>query len=153
MPILWSKPGRREQLPMLPRPWAVRLIKLPNQLFLPVLRARKLFCLSLLVGASGWAAWFINDYYEDVAAERYIVDNHTVVVSEQLIDYEDPQQRQVECTNVHPCGNWNCTYVEEHFHKRKDFSQCDYDDNLVLVSAVLIVFSICCVLNILNEFC
>lgn len=110
-------------------------------------------CFALLVGVSGWLAWFIYDYYEGVDADRQIVDAHPVVVSEQFIDYKDPLQRQVNCTNAHSCGNWNCSYVEEHFHKRREFSECDYEDNVVLVSAAFILISICCVCNILNEFC
>ena len=110
-------------------------------------------CFALLVGVSGWLAWFIYDYYEGVDADRQIVDAHSVVVSEQFIDYKDPLQRQVNCTNAHSCGNWNCSYVEEHFHKRREFSECDYEDNVVLVSAALIGLSICCVCNILNEVC
>tara|TARA_B100000214_G_C23580594_1_gene451646 strand:+ start:18 stop:560 length:543 start_codon:yes stop_codon:yes gene_type:complete len=93
----------------------------------------------------------IYNYYEGVYEYRDVIDNKTSIVSDKLIDYEDPQQRQVNCTNINTCNDWDCKYVKEHFHQDPD--ECEYKDNLELVTFILILCGICILCSLIREYC
>ena len=104
-----------------------------------------IFCILIFVGVG----YIIFEYYKDTLEARERTDHKPTVVSEQWIDYLAPDvvapewpykimRDQVNCTNIHPCRNWDCLYVREHFHK--DPSECEYDDYMDWVSAALVVW-------------
>ena len=84
-------------------------------------------------------------YYNSVFEERDIIDEKEVLVSEQWIDYTTNEL--ANCTNLHPCREWNCHYIDEHFHKNPD--ECEYDDWLI-VWYISISICGCC---IMREIC
>ena len=106
-------------------------------------------CLSLIVSFIVAIVYFANDYYKEVYSERKIIDEKHVVVSEKWMDYTTGEQ--VNCTNMHTCSDWNCKYVTEHFHKHLD--ECAYDDNVVIITALIILTFVCCICNMINDHC
>ena len=85
-------------------------------------------------------------YYSTTFKERDLIDQRAAIVHEQWIDYLAPDvvapewpytimRKQVNCTNLHPCRDWDCLYVKEHFHKTPD--ECQYDDYMKIVTIVL----------------
>jgi hypothetical protein len=85
-------------------------------------------------------------YYSTTFKERDLIDQRAAIVHEQWIDYLAPDvvapewpytimRKQVNCTNLHPCLDWDCLYVKEHFHKTPD--ECQYDDYMKMVTIVL----------------
>ena len=93
-----------------------------------------IICLSIL----GTIIYYITGYYNDTWLSRKEKDNTITIVSEKYIDYTT--NTQINCTNMNPCNDWNCKYVLEHFHKTPN--ECEYDDNLTLVTTLLIIFGI-----------
>ena len=113
---------------------------------------------SVIVGVIYW----IYNYYEETIEERERIDNKPTVVSEQWIDYLAPDvvapewpynflPSQVNCTNLHPCRNWDCQYVREHFHKKPD--ECEYDDYLTVITVCLILCLIFTTCGLIKEHC
>ena len=91
--------------------------------------------ISLFVGSIVWFCYYIISTLD----EREVVDQYSTTVSEKLIDRTTGEQ--VNCTNENPCSDWNCLYVNEHFHKIPD--ECVYKDHLkAVVITVSVVLSI-----------
>tara|TARA_B100000214_G_scaffold296139_1_gene225980 strand:- start:937 stop:1392 length:456 start_codon:yes stop_codon:yes gene_type:complete len=65
-------------------------------------------------------------YFIECSEEREGIDDDPTTVSEKLIDYTVSPHKRVNCTNQHPCVDWNCGYVREHFHRIHD--ECEYND-------------------------
>ena len=65
-------------------------------------------------------------YFIECSEEREGIDDDATTVSEKLIDYTVSPHKRVNCTNQHPCVDWNCGYVREHFHRIHD--ECEYND-------------------------
>ncbi len=89
----------------------------------------------------------IVTYYIGVFESREEKDTQKVRVSERRIDYLSPTEEEVNCTDAHPCRDWDCVYVREHFHQ--NLSECEYDDNMEVWSIILI----CLLLLIIRENC
>ena len=71
--------------------------------------------------------------------------NHKLtVVSEPCVDYLN-DNRIVNCTTIHPCTEWNCQYIKNHFHKTPD--ECKYDDYLLIVLIVIGVILLCAIIE------
>ena len=99
-------------------------------------------CIIICLGISGLIIYLITNFYKDALEERKIIDNTITIISEKCIDYTT--NTQINCTNINPCNDWNCKYVSEHFHKTPN--ECEYDDYLILVTIIFIIFGIliCC---------
>lgn len=104
------------------------------------------WCL-VIVGVIYW----IYSYYNRVYESREEIDNKPTVLSETCIDYMDPLQRRVNCTNTHPCVEWDCKYVDEHFHRTPE--ECEYKDYLTVVTILLILCLLCTTCSLIKEYC
>ena len=94
-------------------------------------------------------------YYYTTFEERDLIDQKEAIVHEQWIDYLAPDvvapewpytimRKQVNCTNLHPCRDWDCLYVKEHIHKNPD--ECEYNDwmNEIAIGLNICVFCFIC---------
>ena len=105
------------------------------------------FWCSVIFGVIYW----IYSYYTEVNESREEMDDKRTVVSEQWIDYKDPLQRKVNCTNTDPCGEWDCKYIDEHFHKTPQ--ECEYNDYSTIVTLLLLTCLLCTTCSLIKEYC
>ena len=122
-----------------------------------------IFCCGIIVLIGLVAIFYaFYNYYHETIEERGRRDNKPTVVSEQWIDYLAPDvvapewpynimRDQVNCTNLHPCQNWDCQYVREHFHKKPD--ECEYQDHMTLITILILICALCTTCSLIKENC
>ena len=81
-------------------------------------------------------------YFVDGYAERDRIDHDESTVRENFLDYTTNEL--VNCSIDHPCRDWTCEYVKEHFRRTPD--ECQYDDwmdQVMICLSILTFFAIC----------
>jgi len=80
-------------------------------------------------------------YFVDGYAERDRIDHHESIVYEHWKDYTTGEL--VNCSSDHPCRDWTCEYVKEHFPQAGTPDECQYDDWIDQILICLSILTFC----------
>tara|TARA_Y100000996_G_scaffold398619_1_gene366830 strand:- start:1468 stop:1944 length:477 start_codon:yes stop_codon:yes gene_type:complete len=80
--------------------------------------------------------YFVNGY-----AERDRIDHDESTVYERWKDYTTGEL--VNCSSDHPCRDWTCEYVKEHFPQAGTPDECQYDDWIDQILICLSILTFC----------
>ena len=79
--------------------------------------------------------------FVDGYAERDRIDHDESTVYERWKDYTTGEL--VNCSSDHPCRDWTCEYVKEHFPQAGTPDECQYDDWIDQIIIFLSILTFC----------
>ena len=80
--------------------------------------------------------YFVNGY-----KKRDEIDHDESTVYERWKDYTTGEL--VNCSSDHPCRDWTCEYVKEHFPQAGTPDECEYNDWIDQVIISLVALTCC----------